>query len=210
DLVASVAALGLRGIERDGWIEVEPLDPDVPIDSLLARAVLFKQTPQGFLGTGAFYVINENRNALRLRRVKSIPGRITDVEVLSFVTLRDAFARAIQGEINALIMPDAGQIELLQGIPRFRLIRGQGVQGIAAIFNTERLSAAERRALATALSADLINPLYDSNCEFNARPAPKDLLPPGTPLGLHVIESDAAVVRLGLGLRRALGARGGS
>jgi hypothetical protein len=134
-------------------------------------------------------------------------ARITEVEVLSFATSRDAFAHAVQGEVNALMMPDSGQIELLHGT-RFRLIRGQGVQGIAAIFNTQRLSRDERKALTAAFSADPISPMNTSSCELNARP-PQGRLPPGAPLGLYVVDSDAEVGRVGLALRRALGTRGG-
>lgn len=209
DLIASVAAFGLRGIERDGWVEVEPMDAKAPIDVLLARAVLFKQTPQGFLGAGSFFIIAQDTSHLHLRRIKPLPARITEVEMLSYATSRDAFARAVQGEVNVLIMPDSAQSELLQGIPRFRLIRGQGVQGLAAVFNTQRLSRDERKALTAAILADPITTVHGGNCDLNTRPAAQGRIPPGAPLELHIIDSDAQVAHVGLALRRALGPRGG-
>jgi len=209
DLIASVAAFGLRGIERDGWVEVEPMNVEAPIDVLLASAVLFKQSPQGFLGTGSFFVVAQDTSRLQLRRIKPLQARITDVEMLSFATPRDAFARAMLGEVNVLMMPDSGQIELLQGIPRFRLIRGQGVQGLAAVFNTQRLSRDERKALAAAILADPITTVHGTNCELNVPPSAQGRLPPGAPLELHIVDSDAEIARAGIALRRALGARGG-
>jgi hypothetical protein len=172
--------------------------------------VLFRKGSQRILGSGPFSVVEQDASRIHLRRVKPIPGYVAEVELVTFPTWRDAFARALQGEVNVLIMPDSGQIELLEGVPHFRLVRGQGVHGVAAVFNARRLSRDDRKALADSIGLNA-RQLHGSNCALNVPSQPLSAaVPAGDPLELLVIESGPEVARAALALRRILGQRGGS
>jgi MarR-like DNA-binding transcriptional regulator SgrR of sgrS sRNA len=210
ELISSLQAFRFKTIERNDWIEVESLDAGVPIERLFLHAVLFKETPKGRIGTGPFQVGTQNEELIDLRRVRPITGRINNVELVATANSRDAFARALRGEINALIMPDPGQIELLKGVPRFTLVRARNVHAVAAVFNAQHLDPLERRGLADSLPVTELSLAHGGGCEVDAERQSRRAIPLGRPLSILVMESDAPIVRTALALRRALGSRGGT
>jgi hypothetical protein len=209
DLIASLAAFGLSGTQLDEWVEVKPLDANMPLDPLLLHAVLFKESPKGSLGTGLFKLEKQSAEHILLSRLKPIPGQINRVELLAFANSRDAFAGALRGQVDVLLMPDPGQLELLQGVTRFQLVRAPGIHAVAAVFNPRRLTRADRKGLLESLPIREISRAHGGNCEVYDRARSLDSIPAGRPLELLAIETDPPIGRVALAMRRALGERGG-
>ncbi len=211
DVIASLVAFGIRGTEQeDGWLEIEPMESGAPIDPLLLRAYLFKQGADGPLGTGSFAVVTQDTERILLHRVKPLAGRITQVELVAYVNKRDAFAAALRGEADALLMLDAGEIELLEGVPRFQVVRAPALHAITALFNGRRLGREERKVLAEAIPILDVARAVGGDCEPQIGQPQLVSIPPSRPLEVHISEPETYLVRVGLALRRALGARGGS
>ncbi len=208
DAIASLAAFGIRGTEREGWIEIEPVSDDAPIDTLLLHVVLFKESPEGILGTGAFAVVIQDPERIVLRRMKSVAGRIGQVELASYASHREAFAGALRGEADALLLLDRGEVELLDGVARFQLVRGPSLHSIAAVFNAQLLSRTERKALADSVDVGEIGQANGGDCDLEGPPQLVRSKPWAAPLELGAMGADPAVVRISLALRRSLGARG--
>ncbi len=208
DLISSLAAFGIQGTEVDGWIQIEPMEAGAPIDSLLLRAVLFKNGPDGTVGPGPFAVVTEDSEHIVLRRVKPIGSRIAQVELLAYASGREAFTAALRGEVDVLLMLDPGQIELLDEVPRFQVVRSPGLHAITALFNARRLGREERKALVEAMPIGEVGRVVGGDCESQNGQSQAASIPPGPPLEVHVSEPETYLVRVGLALRRALGPRG--
>jgi len=208
DAIASLAAFGIRGTEREGWIEIEPVSDDAPIDTLLLHVVLFKESPEGILGTGAFAVVIQDPERIVLRRMKSVAGRIGQVELASYASHREAFAGALRGEADALLLLDRGEVELLDGVARFQLVRGPSLHSIAAAFNSHLMSRTQRKALADSVDVDEIRQAHGGECEPEGSSQPVRSNPWAVPLKLGAMGTDPALARISLALRRSLGARG--
>ncbi len=210
DVINSLAAFRLRGIERNGWIEVEPTDSGAAIEPLFLRAMLFKEVPQGALGTGPFALVLQDGERVLLRRIKPAPGRIADVELLTYTSAREAFAGALRGDVDLLLMPDPGEVELLDGVSRFRLIRSPALHAIAATFNARRLSSKDRKALAESLPIQDLGRAHRGDCEPDPRRPHSGSTPDGEALHIVPMGTDPSIVRASFALRRALGPRGGT
>lgn len=209
DFAASLRAAGLRVTERDRWLEIEPQSPDLPMEPQLFVAVLFRGGPGNYLGNGPFLSARYDGKTLLLRRREALPGRIAEVELVAVRTPREGFAAALRRDVNGLLMPDLGQIELLEGVPHLRTIRREGVHQLGVVFNARRLSKSERKGLSEALPVATLAEAYGENCRLEGAPRTAPRLSDGPPLNVGVAESHLGMLRAGLALRRALGKRGG-
>ena len=210
DVVRSIQATGLIARATGGWLEIEPAQNGLPVDAGLLTATIFKRTPAGELGTGPFRLESYNERRLVVKRVRPVPGRIGTVEFVSFPTAREAFARALKGEVNAVTNLDDRQVELAEGVPGLRVVRTRGPHALAVIFNSRRLSSGLRREIAGALPMEEIEELSQGrSCGPASGRRPAKPMPPGPPLDISVTAVDSGVERAGLAVRRGLGARGG-
>jgi hypothetical protein len=210
DLLSSLKAFGLQGTLGEAGVEIRSLDPTILTEYLLLEAVLFKQGAGQPLGTGPFEVAQQSEQSVLLRRVRPVAGRIQEVELVSFSTPRDAFAGALRGEVNSLVMPDHGELELLHGVPALTIARAKGMHAVTAILNTRRLPPEERKRLLATLPVAELARAYGTDCPPEPQaPTDRTPLPPGRPLDLLVAQMNPGMVRTALALRRALGERAG-
>jgi hypothetical protein len=210
DVVRSIRAAGLAVREDKHWLEIEPGRDGLPVEAALLMTALFRPTPAGDLGTGPFRLVNGDEKRLAVERVTPVPRRVNRVEIVSFPFIREAFARALKGEVNAVAGLDDRQVELVDGVPGLRAIRSRGPHALAVILNSRRLDPGLRRAIADALPLEEIEELAQGkSCgppsgRWRAVP-----LPAGPPLAIAVLALDAPMERAGLAIRRGLGSRGG-
>jgi hypothetical protein len=165
DLVASLQAFGLTGRLEQGAVVASAAPGRAPVEALLRSAVLFRRSGEAAVGTGPFRLEEQSSSRIVLRRVKPVPGRIASVELMGFTSPQEAFAGALRGDANALIMPAASQLELLADIQRFQVLRSDSVHALAVIFNAARLSPSERREIAAALSIRDLVRAYGPGCQ---------------------------------------------
>jgi len=209
DLVRSLRAAGVVAEERDGQIEVWTGGRVAP-EAELFFAPIFKETPAGFLGTGPFAVAEASGDRILLRRVRPVQGRIATVEILSYPSSRDTFARVMRGDANAVMNLDHRQSELMEGVPGLQLVRAEAPYAVAVLLNASRLTRDERRRLAAALPAPDLAVAYGGSCRREAPVATSGPMAEGTTLEVLASDMDPGLARAGLALRRALGSRGGA
>jgi ABC-type transport system substrate-binding protein len=209
DLVRSLRAAGVSAEERNGLVEVRTGGRAAP-ETELYFANVFKETPGGFLGTGPYAVVEATAERIVLRRVRPEPGRIAVVEIVSFPSPRDTFARVLRGDVNAVPSLDDRQSELLEGIPSLRIVRSEGPHAVVVLLNAGRLGAEQRREIVAALPAVDLAAAYGGACRRDGPAAPAVPLHGGGPLGVMASDIDPGFARVGLAVRRALGQRGGS
>lgn len=208
DVVASLRAFGLSASEAEGGVDIGPGELKVPVELGLGEALLFRETPAGILGTGPFAVESTDAERMVLRRVTEAPGKIARVEIVVFPTTRDAFARALRGDVNAVLTLDARQAELLEGVPGLRILRAEAPQALTLAFNAARLEGRERAALAAGLPLDEVASAYDRSCRVERRER-AEKLSFSRPLRIVSADIEPGLGRAALALRRALGPSGG-
>jgi ABC-type transport system substrate-binding protein len=162
----------------------------------------------GALGTGPFALVEQGPGRLRLRRLEHRPGGIDAVELVGLDSPREAFSLLLRGKLNAVSPLDRAQAELLEGIPGLRLAAIIGPNATVAFLNPKRLSREERRALAEAVPVAEVAALAGLGAHCQG-PAPRRALPGGRPLRIGYLALWEETRRAALGLRRALGTRGG-
>jgi hypothetical protein len=212
DVIASLAAQKLRGMIQGEWLEIEPIDANRLVEPALLYAVLYKQTPTGFVGTGAYRLVSESPTEIALERIRPLPHRISRVEVVAYPTPREVLARVIRGDTNAALGLDERQLELMEGIRRLKPIRGLSHTALSVIFNTRRLDSTARRQLASSLPVRDIAGVFAAGCRaedtagtrLEYRP-----LRPGRRLEVLAPRAAVPMERTALAVRRALGTRGG-
>lgn len=209
DVVASLAAAGLEASAAAGWVEIRRGASRDPLDVDVLYASVYKRSGPVPLGTGPFAFVEGDASHIVLRRVNPVAGRVARVEFQAASTARDAFALALRGEANAVLNLDERQAELLEGVPGLRIVRGQGPHVAAVSMNASRLGREERSALAASLSVAELARAYGGGCEPLGAASAAGKVPPGRPLQVDAASHDPALPRMGLALRRALGARGG-
>jgi hypothetical protein len=210
DVVRSIRAVGLLVRAEGKWLEIEPGPQGRPVDTGLITSTLFKPTPAGELGTGAFRLVSGDERRMILERRTPAPGRIRRVELVSVASSREALVSTLKGEVNAVTNLDDRQVELVQGVPGLQILRARGPHALAVIFNSRRLSPALRREVAEALPIEEIAELSQGKgCGPVAGRRLTRPISAGPPLDIAVAIVDASVERAGLALRRGLGPRGG-
>jgi ABC-type transport system substrate-binding protein len=210
DVVRSVQAAGLVARAEGKWLEIEPGRGGLPVDTGLIMATLFKPTPAGDLGTGAFRLVSGDERRLVLERRTRAPRRIWRVELVSVASSREAFAQTLKGEVNAVTNLDDRQVELAEGVPGLRILRARGPHALAIVFNSRRLGKGLRREISEALPVEEIEEVSQGKgCGPTSGRRLTQPLSSGPPLDISVTIVDASVERAGLALRRGLGVRGG-
>ncbi len=210
DVVRSLKAGGLSVQAEGKWLEIEPGQDGLPVDASLLMTALFKTTSAGDLSTGVFRLVSQGETRIIVERVLPAPGRIRRVEFVSFPSVREALARALKGEVNAVEDLDDRQAELLEGIPSLRVVRTRGPHALAVVMNARMLDPLLRRAMSDALPLDEIAELAQGKgCAPSSSQRPLVPLPPGAVLDISAVSTDASIERAVLALRRGLGSRGG-
>jgi hypothetical protein len=191
-----------------GALEVESSTSGRPLEVVLAMGYVARRTGDRYLGTGAFAVISQSPDQLVLGRVEPASGKIGRVEFVAYPSGREAFARLLRGEVNAMFPIDRAYGELLEGVPGLRLVRGPSPNAIAVLFGPA-VPPEDRRALAAWLPVGQVAAAMRRETTRGASSKERPPLPPGRPLRLgHPQSLEAA--RAALALRQALGPRGGS
>jgi len=210
--VARSAEAGGLAVQRSGrWLTIEPSRDRLPVEATLLNTYLFRRAGTGELGTRSFHLVGQDAGHLILERSEVAPGRIQRVELVSFPSIREAFARALKGEVGAVMGLDDRQVELLEGVPHLRIVRTRGPHALAIYFNSRKVDQATRREVARALPLEEIEELAQTKgCGPPSGQRPIVPLAGGAPLDVLIAPFDSSVERAGLAVRRGLGTRGGS
>ncbi len=209
DLIHSLSAVGLAARAGGGGVEVEQGSSPDPLEIKLLYAAVFKEATPAPLGTGPFRLVEADARHILLERIDPEPGRIARVEIESVPTPRDAFAKALRGEANAVMTLDERQSELMEGVPTFRVLRSGGPHALAVVMNVARLSRSERLALARSIPLGELARAYGGSCSpFGDAPLAESP-PNGGVRRVATATHDPGLPRMALALRRALGTSGG-
>jgi hypothetical protein len=179
----------------------------LPLEVVLARSLITRQSSGRFLGSGPFMVTDESLTQIRLVRRQPAPAHINVVALVSYPTPRDAFTHTIKGDANLIPEPDPKWIEFFEGIPRLHVVFGPGRQTDSVAFNP-RVPKAERVALAKAIASNSVREwAFGDRCaEARNRAPPDSPIPDGAKME---ILSWPSLERFALAVRRRLGERGG-
>lgn len=206
DLTAALRSQGFEArVAGSSTLEAESKSGR-PLEVGLGMGVVARRAGNRWLGTGAFAVASQTSDRLVLRRVEPAPGKIAQVDLVSCPSGRDAFARLLRGEVNALFPIDRAFAELLDGVPGLRVVRGLSPQAFAVLFGPG-LSPEERRALAGWLPAGEIAAAIKREVGRAEPGRERPALPAGRPLRVGYPRS-IQLSRAALALRLALGPRG--
>ncbi|BDG07791.1 periplasmic substrate-binding domain-containing protein [Anaeromyxobacter paludicola] len=168
---------------------------------------LGRRTADGWIGSRPFRLAAAGPGELLLERVRPAQGRVERVRLLAFPDARTAFVQLLRGEADAMIGLDDRMAQLVEGVGRLQLVRGESPLGLAVVFGP-RLGAAERRALAAWLPRGELAAAAHEGCAPLASGG--GALPPGRRLDVVSATLDPSGTLAGLALRRALGSRGGA
>jgi len=211
DVVDSLKSAGLNVYEQGGAVVVESASPVLP-ETLLARALIYKNAGGATLGTGPFLAVEQDASHLVLRRVHRLPNRIDEIVIRSFATPHEAFLRTLAGDADGYPVIDPQRVEFFENVPRFQLIKGPSLNAIAVSFNTKRIDRATRLALLAALgSPELARLAYPERCSpMRSEPVPFRPLPPGPRLNIAaLVKVGSTFERMALAVQRVLGSRAG-
>lgn len=190
--------------EAGGWVHVTAGSAGVLLDAVVAR-----DSPSGPLGAGPFVVTHQDETRITLKRRQPEAHHVEELELVSYKSPRDVFSATLRGEVNLLLMPSDGQVELLDGVGKLRVLRSPGPQSVVALFNAARIRPDERHSLALRLPATEIAAAYGPSCRPRpAAPEPRGVIPSRR---LEIIRAEAfqGLGPMGLALRRGLGPIGG-
>ena len=207
DVERSLRANGMRMVPSGPGFIIERLQQALPLEVLLARSLIFREKAGRLLGSGPFAVAEQSDERIRLVRRHPVPNRIGEVTLISYPTPRDAFTHTLKGDANLIPEPDPGWVEFFEGVPRLRVVHGEGRQTDSIAFNA-RLAKSARIALAQAIGSNTVRDLaFGPGCaEARNRATPEAPVPPGAKLD---ILSWPSLERFALAVRRRLGERGG-
>jgi hypothetical protein len=204
DVVRSLTRVNLK-FKVDGGSVIVPSASE----QLLPFAPIWKDSAGAEIGTGAFRVVRELPGKIVLHRLVSVPKRIDTVELDAYDTPREALARTLKGDADLLPRVEPRMAEFFDNVQRLRLVHGDSIQAASIGFSL-RLTAKERRGLAASLpTAELARTAFGESCKpWNGpRSTPAPL--PTQKLDVLVPLLDVGYERLGLAVRRSLGALGG-
>jgi hypothetical protein len=211
DVVDSLKSARLNAYQQDGAVVVESAGP-VFAETLLVRALIYKDAGGATLGTGPFSVVEQDASHLLLRRSRRLPNHIDEVLIRSFATPREAFLRTLAGDADSYPLVDPRQVEFFENVPRFQVVRGPSTNAIGVSFNVKRIDRATRLALlATLGSPELARLAYPERCSpMQSEPVPFRPLPPGPRLNIAaLVKVGLPFERMALAVQRVLGARAG-
>jgi len=210
DVRRSLSDVGLEVHEQPRGMLIES-PSGVPVEPILRHEPIYKPTGDTYVGSGPFQVVSLDSEHLLLRREVPQPGRIDEVILLGFPTPRDPFARTLAGDADLLIVSDPKQLEFFQGVSRLRVIRGHGANAIAVAMGRNRLSRADRTAIAAAFPVETISRLaFGTECRpFSPGRGARSAALPDRALEVAVLRQDLALEHTALAVARALGEHGG-
>jgi len=211
NVVDSLKSAGLTASEQDGTVLIESAAAVFP-ETLLSRALIYKESGGATFGTGPFSVIEQDASHLVLRRNQRLPNHIDEVVIRSFATPREAFLRTLAGDADSYPFVDQKQVEFFENVPRFQVIKGPSVNAIAVSFGVNRIDRATRVALLAALSSpELARLAYPEACSpMRSEPVPFRPLPPGPRLKIAaLVKVGSTFERMALAVQRLLGPRAG-
>jgi hypothetical protein len=211
DLARTARRAGLDASLEGRGLRVRAPDGARPVEALLSEALVWRPGTPDPIGTGPFTPVPRGAGAgrIELRRREPVPGRLDRVAFEALPGSRECLARALRGEVDAVLGLDARQWEILEDVPDLQVVRGPSPHAVAVVFNAKALGRDERRALADSLPLGELAAAYGESCR-PARPRASGPVPEGRPLSILVMRGDPALWRVGLALRRALGPRGGA
>jgi hypothetical protein len=208
DLARTARRAGLDASLEGAGVRVRSPDRVRPVEALLSEALVWRPGAGDPVGTGAFAPGPGVPGRIELRRREPAPGRIERVILEALPGSSECLARALRGEVDAVLGLDARQWEMLEDVPHLRVVRGPSPHAVAVVFNGTTLGREERRALARSLPLGEIAAAYGESCR-PSRKGGTGPAPAGRRLSVLVLRGDPALWRVGLALRRALGPRGG-
>jgi hypothetical protein len=208
DIAAALRAQGFDVTATgSSTLEAESSRSGRPLEAALAMGTVSRRSNGVFLGTRAFAVAAQTADRLVMRRVEPAPGRIARLELVACSSGREAFARLLRGDVNAMFPIDRAFGELLDGVPGLHLVRGLSPNATTVLFGP-RLSPEERRALAAWLPAGEIASAAKREVGRSEPSRERPPLPTGRLLRIGYPRS-IELARAALALRQALGVRGG-
>jgi hypothetical protein len=210
-VVDSLKSAGFTAYERDDAVVIESAGPVLP-ETLLIRALIYKEAGGATFGTGPFSVVEQDASHLLLRRTHRLPNHIDEVLIRSFASPREAFLRTLAGDADSYPLIDPKQVEFFENVPRFQVIKGHGLNAIAVSFNSMRIDRATRLALLSTLSSpELARVANPEGCSpMRSEPVPFRPLPPGPRLSIATVAKvGSSFERMALAVQRALGPRAG-
>jgi len=209
DVAGALRLRGLRVLETSSHGLLVESSGGGPLEAELALAVVARQEGTGYVGTGPFTVAERRPDRLVLTRSQPAPGRIQRVEIVPVANGREALVRLLRRELGAVPSLDAAQVELLDGVPGLRIVRGSAPHATAVMLSP-RLPAAERRELARAIPvAEIAAAIRREPCCSEGGSKRVAAPPSGRPLRIGYPRS-ILFRRAALALRQGLGARGGA
>jgi hypothetical protein len=180
-------------------------------ENVLPFALIWKASADAEIGTGAFRVTHEEPGKIVLHRLVSAPERIEMVELDAYETPREALARTLKGDADLLPRVEPRMAEFFDNVQRLRLVHGDSIQAASIGFSL-RLTAKERRGLASSLpTAELARTAFGESCKpWNGPGITSATFTIRKKLDVLVPLLDVGYERMGLAVRRSLGARGGN
>jgi hypothetical protein len=209
DAIWSLAAGGLESAATAGGIDVWCSDGPAMAAAMLPMVSVFKESGGNYLGTAAFRVAEESPARVKLVRVAPAPGRIAEVEFLGQMSDREGVARALRGEVGAVLVQQS-YVDLLRGAPQLQLVRSPSPAGPTVLLKAS-MARAVRRALAGRIrAAGIARVAYgEGGCaEIGQEPEAAPELPPGRSIDVWSMAHDEGMLRAARAVRRALGSRG--
>jgi hypothetical protein len=208
DLADSLAGSGLHTAVEQGTMVISSDQSAGPTEVLVAQAYIYRRASGKFLGSGPFRVEEENPEHILLTRVAQAPGLIAHVQLDSYATPQDAFARTLKGDAEMLPEVQPRWVEFFEGVPRLRVLRAPGPSAYMVALNRSRLSRSERIGVAGLLASDEVRRVaFGDDC---VPPSPRpgiEPLPDGRRLDVLAVPF---FDRFASAVRRTLGSRGGS
>lgn len=208
DVADSLVAAGLRPSFRGSGLEITPGADHLRPEVALPRALIFKKTSNGLIGTGAFTIASQDRDQIVLQRVHPTAHRIDRVELAGYSTPKDVLSALARGDCNGALGVSAVAVELfLSFMSQFQVFAIPQMHRQAIVLNRHSLSPKDRERILATLQSTRLEAIIPHHFE------PVSLIPPtlgpGQRLTVLTWNADWAHYRLALAVRRLLGLRGG-
>jgi hypothetical protein len=208
DIAESLRRADLEASQEGEAIVVGSKSSHLPIELSLSRALIYRRSASGVVGTGAFVVEEQDAAHVLLRRLAPAQGLIGRVRLDSYPTQQDAFAHTLKGDADFLPEVAPRWVELFEGVPRLHILRAPGSAANMIAFNQAKIPRAERNRLVSALSSDEIRRLaFGEDCVPPSHRPESEPLSPGRPLDVVAVPF---LDRFAGAVRRALGPRAGT
>jgi len=210
DVVAALAKSGLRVTEQQQNVLVESTSDLLPLDLRLVESTVARKVPSRSIGTGPFFVVEEDPAHILLRRRARAKGKFDEVLLTSYASGRDAFAHTLKGDADLLPIVDPRTLEFFEGVLRLKLLHTPAIHSSLVTFNSRRLESATRRELVSVISPERV-----SGAAFGEAACVSPQPDPNQPLGRLSVGAPLRVLgtigreREALAVRRELGLRGG-